>query len=233
MNIPDRYVNGDYFRTNPTWDSEDSPWKAEQIYKIIQRNNLHPKSICEVGCGAGEILKQLQIILNDNCNFSGYEISPQAYDLCLDKTNNNLNFKLKDFMLEEDVHYDILLLIDVIEHLEDYFTYLRNIKDKSEYKIFHIPLEFFTLATIFHSFILNQRNNVGHLHYFSKEIVLQILKDADYEIIDYFYTGGYSLGHNYGIKDKLVKIPRKYLFPLSNDLTVRIFGGYSIMVLAK
>ncbi|MBP2133695.1 hypothetical protein J2128_001649 [Methanomicrobium sp. W14] len=233
MNIPDSYTNGEYFRINPTWDVEDSPWKARQIHKIIRRNNLHPKSICEVGCGAGEILKQLQIILNDNCEFSGYEISPQAYNLCLNKTNSHLNFILKDFMLEEDVHYDVLLLIDLIEHLEDYFTYLRNIKNKSDYKIFHIPLEFFALAAIFHRFSLNQRNKVGHLHSFSKDIIIQTLKDMDYEIIDYFYTPGYSLGHNYGIKDKLVKLPRKYLFPLNNDLTVRIFGGYSLMVLAR
>ena len=54
------YTSGEYAAKNPTYHVEDSAWKAHQILKIIQRNNLQPLSICEVGCGAGEILRQLQ-----------------------------------------------------------------------------------------------------------------------------------------------------------------------------
>ena len=40
MNIPKKYINGEYLEKNPTWDVEDSPWKAEHILKIINRNKL-------------------------------------------------------------------------------------------------------------------------------------------------------------------------------------------------
>jgi hypothetical protein len=50
------YTQGEYFEKNQTWHIEDSPWKTEQLMKIIKRNQLQPTSICEVGCGAGEIL---------------------------------------------------------------------------------------------------------------------------------------------------------------------------------
>ncbi|UUX91691.1 class I SAM-dependent methyltransferase [Methanoplanus endosymbiosus] len=233
MNIPEKYLNGEYLEKNPTWDVEDSPWKAEQIQKIIERNNLSPDSICEIGCGAGEILNQLHKKIGGHCSFTGYEISPQAHKICLEKESENLKFKLKDFTTENDVNFDMLLLIDIIEHIEDYFSFLKKIKDKSKYKILHIPLEFFAVSAVYQSFIMNQRKNVGHLHYFSKETVIQTLKELDYEIIDYFYTPGFSLGHDYGLKDRLINIPRKYLYPLNNDLTVRIFGGYSLMILVK
>ncbi|WOF15397.1 class I SAM-dependent methyltransferase [Methanoplanus sp. FWC-SCC4] len=233
MNIPDKYINGEYLKDNPTWDTEDSQWKAEQILKIIKRNNLQPKFICEVGCGAGEILKILQNKLNDNCEYTGYEISPQAYNICKEKENNHLKFELKDFLLEKNKQYDIIMLIDLIEHLEDYFTYLRIIKPQSEYKILHVPLEFFALSALYQSFILNQRKKVGHLHYFTKDIVIQTLTDLNYEIVDYFYTPGYSLGHDYGLKDRLINIPRKYMYPINKDLTVKLFGGYSLMVLVR
>ena len=233
MNIPEKYLNGEYLKKNPTWDAEDSPWKAEQILKIIERNNLFPGSICEIGCGAGEILNQLHNKMGDKCSFTGYEISPQAHKICLEKEKENLKFELKDFTLENDVKFDILLMIDIIEHIEDYFTFLKKIKNKSEYKILHVPLEFFAISALYQDFIINQRKNVGHLHYFSKETVIQTLKELDYEIIDSFYTPGFSLGHDYGLKDRLINIPRKYLYPLNNDLTVRIFGGYSLMILVK
>jgi|GEM_PF-6882011 len=28
----------------------------------------------------------------------------------------------------------------------------------------------------------------GHIHYFTKDVALQILKDVGYEVLDYFYT---------------------------------------------
>ena len=77
------YTRGEYLQKNPTGHLEDSPWKAVQVFRMIQRRNLAPKSICEVGCGAGEILKQLQDRMDEDCTFCGYEISGQAFDLCL------------------------------------------------------------------------------------------------------------------------------------------------------
>ena len=60
LKITSRYNDGGYLSENPDWHVGDSPWKAQQIHKIIDRNKLSPRTICEVGCGAGEILRQLR-----------------------------------------------------------------------------------------------------------------------------------------------------------------------------
>ncbi len=78
-----RYVGGEYLGHNPTWHVEDSAWKAEQILAALKRNGLHPATVCEVGCGAGEILSQLHARLPSHVVFTGYEISPQAHALAL------------------------------------------------------------------------------------------------------------------------------------------------------
>jgi 2-polyprenyl-3-methyl-5-hydroxy-6-metoxy-1,4-benzoquinol methylase len=135
------YTKGDYLENNPTWHLEDSTWKAEQILNIIKKNNLQPLSVCEVGCGSGEILNQLYLKLPDNRDFIGYEISPQAFQLCQEKNKDRLKFKLGNLIEEEDVFFDLLLCIDVFEHIEDYFTFLRSLRKKAQYKIFHIPLD--------------------------------------------------------------------------------------------
>lgn len=227
------YTDGDYLKNNPTWDSEDAPWKADLIFRMIEKHQIQPKTICEVGCGCGEILFQLQKRLPDSTRLTGYEISPQAIELCKGRSNDRLSFSLKNYCDEPDNSCDLILLIDIIEHLEDYFRFLREIKPKSPYKILHIPLEMFALAVLHQQFLLGQRRKVGHLHFFSRDIALQVLSDLGYEVVDFQYTAGYLLAREYGLKDKLLKIPRFLLFPLFPDFTVRVFGGYSLLVLVK
>jgi len=227
------YESGQYFKNNPSWHAEHSAWKAKQITKIINNNKLIPHSICEVGCGAGEILVQLKKMINNDCELVGYEISPQAYKICKEKKGKNLNFKFKDFLKEKNIFFDIILVIDIIEHIEDYFNFLKKIKSKGEYKIFHIPLDL-SVQSVFRSKpILKGREKVGHIHYFTKETALQTLKDCGYEIIDYFYTAGSIELPSTTLMQSIAKIPRKLFFSINKDLSVRILGGSSLLVLAK
>jgi len=143
------YVNGEYIKMHPSYHIEDSSWKAKQILKILVKHNLRPDTVCEFGCGAGEILKQLQINMPEGVIFYGYEISPQAFDLCKQRENERLHFYLEDLysgptklLSKEDITpFDILLCMDVFEHVEDYMGFLRKLRQKAMYKIFHIPLD--------------------------------------------------------------------------------------------
>jgi len=98
-NVLDRniYMDGEYLRKNPDWHVEESPWKAKQIIRMLKHNHLQPTTICEVGCGAGEVLKQLQEHSDSECRFCGYEISPQAFEMCRMRSNERLQFKLALF----------------------------------------------------------------------------------------------------------------------------------------
>src|SRR5450759_41390 len=175
MRFEELYTSGKYLEKWPTWHIEGSPWAARQITRMMKRNHLTPQTICEVGCGAGEILKQLQAHLNDKSTFWGYEISPQAFQLCQSRENERLHFKLADFTQEKYGFFDLILIIDVIEHIEDYFSFLRAIKPKSSYKIFHIPLDM-VAKTIMQGRIIKLLEDHGHIHYFTRDIALQLLK---------------------------------------------------------
>ncbi|MBX9896067.1 MAG: class I SAM-dependent methyltransferase [Nitrosomonas sp.] len=227
------YDDGTYHENNPTWHEEDSPWKAKQIIKIIEKNRLNPQKICEVGCGAGEILNQLSLYFGTDKEFFGYEVSPQAYQLCLTKAKPNLTFQLSNLLSEDTEFFDIVLAIDVFEHIEDYFTFLRKLKNKAQYKIFHIPLDLSVQSVLRCSPILKLRRSDGHIHYFTKETALETLNDTGYKVIDYFYTGNTIDLPNRGWKASLMKIPRKLAFSINNDLAVRVLGGYSLLVLAE
>ena len=235
MGFEELYTSGEYLKKWPSWHTEISPWQARQIIHMMKRNRLSPETICEVGCGAGEILKQLQVQLNEKSTFWGYEISPQAIQICQERANERLHFKLADFTMEKNVYFDLILLIDVIEHVEDYFSFLRAIKPKSMHKILHIPLDM-VAKSIIQGRLIKVLEEHGHIHYFTKDIALQILKDMGFEILDYFYTTPAldlpTKGHG-EFRRKLMKLPRKLLFSIDSDLAARTLGGYSLMVLAR
>jgi hypothetical protein len=201
---------------------------------MLKRNDLFPGTVCEIGCGAGAILEQLQLQLNNNCVFYGYDISPQAIALCLNRANDKLHFKLKDITKESnDDSFDLLLIIDVVEHIEDYFDFLRKIRIKGEYKIFHIPLEINVLRVLRGYPMINSWKNSGHIHNFTKETALQSLVETGYEIVDYFYTCNYKELNIKYWKTCILQMIQRVAFTIHSDLAVRLFGGCSLMVLTK
>ncbi|MBC9933813.1 class I SAM-dependent methyltransferase [Chitinophaga qingshengii] len=223
-------TNGAYKQKNPNWHIEDSSWKASQIMSMLNRNNLHPQTITEIGCGAGEILHQLYLRLPTDTIFEGYEISPDAYALSVSRANERLSFNLSD-MSEVTAPTDLLLMMDVFEHVEDYIGFIRSCKDKARYKIFHIPLDISVLA-LFRGTIMKTREKVGHLHYYTKETAIATIKDCGYTIIDHFYTpSGVQLSRSF--KSKIAKLPRILLYNINKDFAVTLLGGHSLLVLAE
>lgn len=226
------YSDGAYLARNPSWHVEDLPWKARHIARILRQNAVAPRSIAEVGCGAGEILVQLQKAFPDS-DFSGFEVSPQAFALCRQREGARIHFHLKDALEEETAYFDVLLAADVFEHIDDYLGFLKRFKNKARFKVFHIPLDL-SLQTLFRvKPILKQRETVGHLHYFFKDTALATLKYCGYEVIDSFYTAAGVEGSHLSLGGRLLKLPRKLLFSINADLAVRILGGYSLLVLAR
>jgi 2-polyprenyl-3-methyl-5-hydroxy-6-metoxy-1,4-benzoquinol methylase len=226
------YQTGEYVEKNPTYHVEDSSWKAGQILQMLAKNHLEPRTVCEVGCGAGEILRQLQSQLPATTEFFGYEISPQAFALCQERANELLHFKCEDLLTADAPHFDLLLCIDVFEHVPDYLSFLKSVRRKAQHKIFHIPLDMSAQWVLRGRPILREREQAGHLHYFMKDTALASLRDAGYKILDTAYTAG-AIDHPRSLKARLASWPRRLLTKVNQDLVVRVLGGYSLLVLAE
>jgi SAM-dependent methyltransferase len=232
MSTKSIYEDGTYLCNNPTWHEQDSPWKAQNIDRLLKKNSIFPSTICELGCGAGGILKWLSEHDANKTRFFGYEISPHAFEVCKKKIAPNLEYFNKNLFDDPEAVFDVVMAIDVFEHVEDYFGFLRKLREKGTYKVFHIPLDLSMQTVLRGSPIMKLRSSVGHIHYFTKETALATLKDTGYDLLDYFYTDGSQLP-NRGWKADLLKIPRRLLFSVDQDLASRVLGGFSLMVLAK
>jgi ubiquinone/menaquinone biosynthesis C-methylase UbiE len=221
----------DYRKHNPDWHVSHSEWKAKQIIKMLRKHNLHPKKIAEVGCGAGEILNQLYQTLENDINFYGYEIAEYAYNLCQTRRKDRLEY-FNENPFNSGKYFDLLLVIDVFEHIEDSYSFVRECEKTSKYKIYHIPLELFVLG-IFRNLPINAYNGLGHLHFYSKDTALAMLRQCGQTIIDYTYTAGAIEAPNRTLRSKLLRLPRRILFKMNKDFCVRFLGGYSLLVLTK
>ena len=234
--MSDIYTSGEYLEATQTWHAEDSPWKAKQIIRIIRNNDIRPGNIAEIGCGVGMILEQLakEADLKD-VQFIGYDISPQAIELCKNIENDRINFYCQDFLAEYSAKkLDVLLVIDVFEHIPDYIRFVEGCRDKAEYKIYHIPLGLH-VSSVLRNTLLGPRYSVGHLHYFTADTAIATLKDSGHEIVDYFYTHTaldlFKLHPS--IKRAIANGPRWLFSKFSVPIAARLFGGYSLLVLAK
>src|SRR5437870_3798894 len=69
----------------------------------------------------------------------GYDISPQAIELAKNRANERLHSHLGDFSDVKNDYFELILVLDVIEHLQDYFGFLCDLKEKGRHKISHSP----------------------------------------------------------------------------------------------
>ncbi len=226
------FLTGEYLQKVPLWHTEDSPWKAKGILRMLRHNRLTPRIIGEVGCGTGEVLRQLQLQMDHECRFFGYDISPQAIEISRSRENESLQCQLADVCKENGAHFDLLLVLDVLEHQENYFSFLRDIRPLAPYKLFHTVLELSARSVLRKGGLLEGRWTCDDLHCFAKDTVLQAMAYEGYEILDWFYVPR-AIYRASGLTSKIRQVPRIVCFALDQDFAVRLLGGYSLFVLTK
>lgn len=229
----DIYTNKTYLTLNPTWHEEDSPWKAKQVLQMVQLHSLTPTSIVEVGCGIGGILTCLCDALPMTCVLHGFDIAPEAIAKAKRQETDRLHFYNQDLFSTAD-NYDLLLAMDVIEHVPDYLGFLAQCRNKARFKIYHIPLDLH-VSSILRGSLMNARKSVGHIHYFNAESALASLIDTGHNVVDYFYTdGGIGLADLHpSVKRSIANIPRRAISTFSTRWAARLLGGYSLLVLTE
>ena len=229
------YINGEYFENNPTWDVEDSPWKAKIINSIMERNRIAVNELVEVGCGAGGILTSLAEKNPQIRTLRGYDISPQAIRLAEKRKSERIDFYLGDFVNDNlPANADVILVIDVLEHVSDYYGFLQKLKDRASYFIFHIPLDLSCRTILKPHVMLQQRQTVGHLHYFSEEMIWWFLKDSGFRVIDWEYTKPITdTRRSVSFKQSVKKKLRNFSYNINKKITVKLWGDYSLLILAQ
>ncbi len=228
----DIYNDQTYLTNNPTWHEEDTGFKVDRIESILRKHQISFENVCDVGCGSGEILLQVLQRFPEVKNAVGYDISNDAIAIARKKSNDKLHFELQDIALTADsVNFDLMLVIDVIEHLENYFSFLDTISGKSRYFVFHIPLDMSVWSLMSEGILIESKKRVGHIHNFTEDFILSILTDYGFNVLGKAYTEPVNKVESF--KQRIVDIIRKTLYKINPRFCSKFMGGYSIMVLAE
>jgi trans-aconitate methyltransferase len=198
---------------------------------MLNRHSIHPRTVCEVGCGAGEVLRQVQTRI-PSASLVGWDISPDAIQLAKERENDHLRFQCGDFLTTTE-SFDVVLCIDVFEHVPDYLGFLDTLRARGTFTVFHVPLDLSAQWVLRGHPLLNARNRSGHLHYFTKDTALATLADAGYQVVEWFYTTGHLATSTASQKSRFLRLPRVTLAAVSKDFAARLLGGYSLLVLCR
>lgn len=236
------YTSGEYISRNPTLDVEDTPWKLSKIIPLAEvfaaRHNSAKVKILDVGGGAGMVLKGLSDFLATR----ELEVEKYALDLSremleIQKRNNPDIVLLSQESIEstsfKDKEFDLVLMVDVLEHIPDLSAALKELRRIAKYVIYKVPIEnnlYYNILNLIKLGGLRRDifQQVGHVHFFSYGMVMQQLRSTgeivrcDFSnVFEFQLSAGYHRGTN--IKEKVVFTAAKYIFELSPRFCSSLF----------
>jgi len=224
-----QYSDGSYLSTHPEWHSERAPWKAEIIVEMLRRNEISPSSIIDVGCGTGQVLHHVSTALPSLVSAIGLEPSPDAPNQI---PPGSIAKRQPIALCDSTAMADVAMLIDVLEHVEDYYTILRQLGERSRFLVLHVPLELTVMAALRPSVLRKTRTAVGHIHTFSRSTLLWTLEDTGFRVLDQQVTGAAFEGPDRSPRKPQVFV-RRAVNAVSPMTVERILGGCSLMVLVE
>ena len=197
------------------------------------------KNILDVGCGSGDLIRLLHKEEKD-CNFYGVDISSENIKTCRSRNEfDNVFFKKgkgEELKFKDNV-FDEVYCTEVLEHVDDFNKTMKEIKRvlKNGGKLtLTVPIKESELVLL--KFNPNYFKQAGHHRFFSKEDILNELKDYNFEVKKYvaynsiehiYWAYAFKRGRNLisqlGVIDKkLPRIMRILVILLSREiLTLR------------
>lgn len=173
-----RYYNEEYEGDNPEWHLKDAEWKYKQMKPMLAHIE-HLERVVDVGIGAGAILMKLS---EDFCIAESVGVDLSISILKQTKTHAS-NFTLiqaeSSNLPFETKWFDLVLLIDILEHVPHPLETLLEAKRVSEYIFIKVPLEISFKNFIKKKFFgIDWKEEFGHLHKYSEKAFNELITET-------------------------------------------------------
>ena len=126
----------EFYKDREVVNHLEDPLHKERLERLLFHLKLvhsDGDTICDLGAGCGAFLS----FLPDKARLSGYDLQPA--NITYAKVHYGINLKLKDITKIDLPYEDIMVLGEVLEHLEDPKALLAKLKGKCQFVIASVP----------------------------------------------------------------------------------------------
>ena len=180
------------------------------IVNAMKKLQPQPLGILDAGCGLGATINEIAQVF-PGASFTGIDFSAGAIEWCKDALTEHRWFVAdvsKPFSLGK---FDLILCTEVIEHLDDPVTTIRNL-------LTQLDVDGNLLLTTPNGRIHQTEKFVGHLQHFNQNQLIEVVKSAGGRIVELKVWGspGYKV--------------LKYLSNVNSKLAMKQFanGNYGL-----
>lgn len=191
--------------------------RREIIFWLLNKHNSTKGKILDYGCGSGFLVKELQ---DGGLDAYGIDVSLPAIQLGKSRNIKNL-FKIDDIKVDmPDNHFDTLLALDVVEHLEN---------DSAALEEFHRLLKPGGLAVITvpaYQWMWGVQDEISHhfRRYTMRQLVNLIGKNPNFKILkkSYFNTFLFPPIALVRVLSQILKTKRESDFEMAGNLMNKV-----------
>lgn len=155
--------------------SRRHPWETSRLYfflNFVKKNKLPiAKSLLDVGAGDAYFAQEFR-----------KRIAPQAHLCCVDlhyseeKITDGITFK-KNLPIE---HFDMILLMDVLEHIADEGAFIKELVDKNA----HQKTNFLISVPAWQCLYSGHDKKLEHFRRYDPRSLVQVLEQSGLEVLE-------------------------------------------------
>lgn len=162
-------------------------WKVEQLASLVPPN-IHFENALEIGCAEGIVINRLRKLLHIQ----------KCYGIDVSRTflsQGRAAYPEVEFIQVSGREYpfsdksiDLIVLSDIIEHIKNLHSFMKEIKQIGKMVLLKVPLDKYLWRKLVseplgRSFSVGSKHPDGHLREFSKASCERMLKDMGFRIL--------------------------------------------------
>ncbi len=223
----------EYLKLNKDLHDSDFYKKSQSVLHILP-SDFRPNSVIDIACGSGKILIEVSKKLGIR-KITGIDISHKIIEIAkqndVDRIGNWIPLDIFDY---KESGYDLVLAIDIVEHVERDREILNKIAAMGSLAVIKVPIE----DNPVNRFIMcitgkkinpwkETETHYGHVRHYSLISFVELIQESDLQIVKTEYI-------HLPKRSKIFwEISRLVFFPLwfvSGRLYIHFNGGFMVVM---
>lgn len=176
---------------NAEWLRLGAVDKVNSMKELLKQVDFSPQTILELGAGTGAIIEEC-MRRGIGRQFFAVDYSSDAIEYLKDRHKEGLTVAVSDITNAipfEGLHFDVIILSHILEHLEQPNLALKNAINRCRYLIAEVPLEdlpFGRFKSLVRRMVFKKdrkRNLAGHVQFFTRERLCQLLSANGWNVV--------------------------------------------------